>query len=69
MSITRVAGADRGAGFVAPIRFVLPDLLFVLLAVYNVIRLFRHAMWRDELQAFMGCGQQHAARSLRQAQI
>ena len=53
MSITRVAGADRGAGFVAPIRLVLPDLLFVLLAVYNVIRLFRHAMWRDELQAFM----------------
>jgi hypothetical protein len=32
---------------------VLPDLLFVLLAVYNAIRLFRHAMWRDELQAFM----------------
>ena len=53
MSITCVAGADRGAGFVAPIRLVLPDLLFVLLAVYNVIRLFRHAMWRDELQAFM----------------
>jgi len=53
MSITRVAGADRGAGFVAPIRLVLPDLLFVLLAVYNTIRLFRHVMWRDELQAFM----------------
>src|SRR6476469_2194572 len=53
MSITCVAGADRGAGFVAPIRLALPDLLFVLLAVYNVIRLFRHAMWRDELQAFM----------------
>jgi hypothetical protein len=53
MSITCVAGADRGAGFVAPIRLVLPDLLFVLLAVYNAIRLFRHAMWRDELQAFM----------------
>ena len=53
MSITCVAGADRGAGFVAPIRLVLPDLLFVLFAVYNVIRLFRHAMWRDELQAFM----------------
>ena len=53
MSITRVAGADRGAGFVATIRPVLPDLLFVLLAVYNAIRLFRHAMWRDELQAFM----------------
>ena len=51
MSITRVAGADRGAGFVATIRLVLPDLLFVLLAVYNAIRLFRHAMWRDELQA------------------
>lgn len=51
MSITRVAGADRGAGFVAPIRLVLPDLLFVLLAVYNAIRLFRHAMWRDELQS------------------
>ena len=32
---------------------MLPDLLFVLLAVYNAIRLFRHAMWRDELQAFM----------------
>ena len=53
MSITRVAGADRGAGFVATIRLVLPDLLFVLLAVYNTIWLFRHAMWRDELQAFM----------------
>jgi hypothetical protein len=53
MSITRAAGADRGAGFVATIRPVLPDLLFVLLAVYNAIRLFRHAMWRDELQAFM----------------
>jgi hypothetical protein len=53
MSITRVAGADRGAGFVATIRLVLPDLLFVLLAVYNAIRLFRHAMWRDELQAFL----------------
>src|SRR5262245_60395866 len=51
MSIKRVAGADRGAGFVAPIRLVLPDLLFVLLAVYNAIRLFRHAMWRDELQS------------------
>ncbi|HEX6830427.1 MAG TPA: hypothetical protein VF090_02655 [Methyloceanibacter sp.] len=53
MSIARVAGADRGAGFVATIRSVLPDLLFVLIAVYNAIRLFRHAMWRDELQAFM----------------
>jgi threonine/homoserine/homoserine lactone efflux protein len=35
MSITRAGGADRRAGFVAAIGLVLPDLLFVLLAVYN----------------------------------
>jgi hypothetical protein len=29
------------------------DLLFGLLVIFNTIRLFRHAMWRDELQAFM----------------
>jgi hypothetical protein len=68
MSIARVAGADRGAGFVATIRSVLPDLLFVLIAVYNTIRLFRHAMWRDELQAFMVAAARNIA-ALRQAQI
>jgi hypothetical protein len=26
---------------------------FVLLAALNVVRISRHAMWRDELQAFM----------------
>jgi hypothetical protein len=29
------------------------DALFVFLIVINVIRTLRHAMWRDELQAFM----------------
>jgi hypothetical protein len=35
---------------------LLPDLLFGVLVIYNTIRLFRHAMWRDELQAFMVAG-------------
>jgi len=29
------------------------NLTFVLLAIVNSVRLFHHAMWRDELQAFM----------------
>jgi hypothetical protein len=30
-----------------------PDVLFGLLIILNAVRTLRHAMWRDELQAFM----------------
>jgi hypothetical protein len=30
-----------------------PDLLFALLASFNTLRLIRHVLWRDELQAYM----------------
>jgi hypothetical protein len=52
MSTTLVAGTGKATG-VASLRALLPDILFGLLVIYNTIRLFRHAMWRDELQAFM----------------
>ncbi len=64
MSITRVMGVDRRAGYVAPLRSTLPNLLLVLLAVYNTIRLFRHAMRRDELQAFMLAAASNTPRSI-----
>jgi len=50
MSITRVMSADKNAGLVASLRSALPNLLFGLLVIYNTLRFFRHAMWRDELQ-------------------
>jgi hypothetical protein len=53
MSITRVMSADKNASLGTAFRTVLPNLLLGLLVIYNTIRLFRHAMWRDELQAFM----------------
>ncbi|MGH6825920.1 hypothetical protein [Methyloceanibacter sp.] len=53
MSITRVMGVDKNASLAASLRWALPKLLFGLLIIYNTLRLFRHAMWRDELQALM----------------
>ena len=32
---------------------IAPDLIFALLVIINSVRLLRHAMWRDEVQAFM----------------
>ena len=52
MSTTFLAGTNRSAGLAASLRRLLPDLIFGVLVIYNTIRLFRHAMWRDELQAF-----------------
>lgn len=52
MSTTLLAGANKSAGLAASLRRLLPDLIFGVLVIYNTIRLFRHAMWRDELQAF-----------------
>jgi hypothetical protein len=52
MSTTLLAGANRSVGLAASLRRLLPDLIFGVLVIYNTIRLFRHAMWRDELQAF-----------------
>ena len=53
MPATRVLSADGGEGLAVSLRLALPNLLFGLLVVYNTVRLFRHAMWRDELQTFM----------------
>ena len=59
MSITRFMNADKSAGPVASLRLALPNLLFCLV-VFNALRLFRYAMWRDELQAFMLAGARRA---------
>lgn len=53
MSNTRVMSAERDENLAPSLRIVLPNLIFGLLIVFNTIRLFRHTMWRDELQAFM----------------
>jgi hypothetical protein len=53
MSNTRVMSAERDENLAPLLRIVVPNLIFGLLIVFNTIRLFRHAMWRDELQAFM----------------
>jgi hypothetical protein len=58
MSTTLAAGTGKGTG-VASLRALLPDILLGLLVIYNTIRLFRHAMWRDELRAFMVAAASH----------
>jgi hypothetical protein len=53
MSTARVVSADKSESPAALLRSALPNLLFGLLVIYNTLRFFRHAMWRDELQPFM----------------
>jgi hypothetical protein len=55
-------GLDRSGGFLtATVRIdrrrtawaIAPHLLFIVLLAFNVVRTFRHAMWRDEMQVFL----------------
>ena len=38
---------------ISRLRWIVSELAFYLLIIINMIRLFRHAMWRDELQDFL----------------
>jgi hypothetical protein len=44
---------DAGSAPINTFRSAAVFTAFMLLAAFNVVRTFRHAMWRDELQAFM----------------
>jgi hypothetical protein len=46
-------GTERPSGSAAWLGAWLPNLLFGVLVVIDTVRLLRHAMWRDEIQAFM----------------
>jgi hypothetical protein len=46
-------GGDRQAPLLTRLKSAVPDLVFVLLAVGNSVRLFRHPMWSDEMQDFL----------------
>lgn len=58
MDLTAGASVGEGSGHQSHRRLLrleglAPQLLFAILVAINCIRLYRHAMWRDELQAFM----------------
>lgn len=43
----------RSPTFAARLKAIWPDLIVYILALINTVRLFRHPMWRDELQDWM----------------
>ncbi len=44
---------ETGFALATRLKSALPDLLFIALAVFNSVRLFRHPMWSDEMQDFL----------------
>jgi hypothetical protein len=54
-------GTERPFGPAAWLGAWLPNLLFGVLVVIDTVRLFRHAMWRDEIQAFDSIGKIYLA--------
>lgn len=53
MTDATVAAGRYQVPLAARLKSAAPDLIFVLLAVFNSVRLFRHPMWSDEMQDFL----------------
>ncbi len=51
--ISRTAAFSTGSASIKSFKSAALFAAFVVLAGLNAVRVFRHAMWRDELQAFM----------------
>ena len=44
---------ETGTPLATRLSSALPDLLFIALAAFNSVRIFRHPMWSDEMQDFL----------------
>jgi hypothetical protein len=55
LAVTEAAprAKETGLALAARLSTALPYLLFIALAVFNSVRLFRHPMWSDEMQDFL----------------